>query len=172
MKDHRNLLIAFYAFLPAEAKITIPHEAEQPPPEPEQPTPSDALDFSKKVQEAFCDEPAKYEEFLKLLSDCRAHRVDLTSTIARAEQPPAPDNNKRKRAGSFMSKLKTRFQSIDPHVYKSFREILKMYLEVNKPTYEVYEEVVTFLEGNDDLVMKLSDFFNGPSSISAPTRDS
>ncbi|AAC00582.1 Hypothetical protein [Arabidopsis thaliana] len=46
----------------------------------------DARSYIDSVKEAFHDEPAKYAEFLKLLNDYKARRLDADSVIARVDE--------------------------------------------------------------------------------------
>ncbi|CAH8261849.1 unnamed protein product [Arabidopsis lyrata] len=94
--DHFNLLLGLNTFLPVEFWITIPPVARKesgqfqkvvgkrlPPPKP---TMGDATSYIAALKEAFHDEPAKYEEILKLLNNFKARRVDAASVIARVDE--------------------------------------------------------------------------------------
>ncbi|VVA94714.1 unnamed protein product [Arabis nemorensis] len=83
MKDHPNLLIGFNAFLPPDAKITIPPVANKGP---ELTSEDHSRSYIAAVKEAFHDEPAKYQEFLKFMRDFITSRADLTTTVARVEE--------------------------------------------------------------------------------------
>ncbi|AEE30498.1 Paired amphipathic helix (PAH2) superfamily protein [Arabidopsis thaliana] len=176
LKDHVNLLLRFNAFLPAEAKETF----------------HDVRSYIYSLKESFRDEPAKYAQFLEILNDYSARRVDAPSAVARMTElmkdhrnlvlgfsvllstgdtkttplEAEPDNNKRIRVANFISKLKARFQGNDGHVYESFLEILTMYQQGNKSVNDLYQEVVALLQGHEDLVMEFSNVFKrttGPS---------
>ncbi|CAL9216139.1 unnamed protein product [Arabidopsis halleri] len=81
--------------IPSEANKTIPPEANKGLSQfqtmvgksvPPKKTINDACSYIYSVKEAFHDEPAKYAEFLKLLSAYKARRVDKDSVIARMEE--------------------------------------------------------------------------------------
>ncbi|VYS47075.1 unnamed protein product [Arabidopsis thaliana] len=180
LKDHVNLLLRFNAFLPAEAKETL----------------HDVRSYIYSVKETFHDEPAKYAQFLEILNDYSARRVDAPSAVARMTEflkdhrnlvlgfsvllstwrykNHPSDNSKRIRVANFISKLKARFQGDDGHEYESFLEILTMYQQGNKSVNDLYQEVVALLQGHEDLVMEFSNVFKrttGPSgSKSARSR--
>ncbi|VVA94713.1 unnamed protein product [Arabis nemorensis] len=170
LKDHRNLLIGLNAFLPPEAKITIPPKANTTiAPEAKKPTHSDVMDYLKKTKEALHDEPARFEEFIKLLNDRRTRRLSVANTVAKleelmkdhpnlllgfyflfpkskktipseAEQQAAAKNNKRERALNFVRKLKV--------------------------------AAILRAQGHEELVMELPEFFNVIADWPASTEDS
>jgi len=83
IKDHLDLLLGFNALLPARFQIPITPAGFQNvvgrsvPPET---TIEDATSYLNSVKRAFHDEPAKYEELLKLLNDIEARRYELFSS--------------------------------------------------------------------------------------------
>jgi len=84
LKDHPSLCLGLNVMLAPEYQRAIPPEASEefhkvvgrsvPRPEP---TIDDATSYLIAVKEAFHDEPAKYEEMLKLLNDFKARRYVL-----------------------------------------------------------------------------------------------
>ncbi|RWR84366.1 PAH domain-containing protein/Sin3_corepress domain-containing protein [Cinnamomum micranthum f. kanehirae] len=132
-------------------------------------TTSDALAYLKAVKEIFEDKREKYEEFLAVMKDFKAQRIDTTGVISRVKElfkghrdlilgfntflpkgyeitlPPDNDPLPKKpvefeEAINFVNKIKTRFQDND-QVYKSFLDILNMYRKEHKSISEVYHEV-------------------------------
>ncbi|CAL9216140.1 unnamed protein product, partial [Arabidopsis halleri] len=92
LKDHVNLLLGFNVFLPLEFQITIPLEASTEfhkvvgrsvPPKP---TMEDATSYLIAVKKAFHDEPAKYEEILKLSNDLKARRIGIVAFSASMQE--------------------------------------------------------------------------------------
>ncbi|CAD5313619.1 unnamed protein product [Arabidopsis thaliana] len=130
----------------------------------------DARSYIDSVKEAFHDEPAKYAEFLKLLNDYKARRLDADSVIARVDELtkdhrnlllglraillPAAKSTIPHKAKVYITKfsdLQTRFQRIDTHVVGSFHSIMTMYKEGKKSRKEVHEEVCDLLYYHEDL---------------------
>ncbi|GMH01644.1 hypothetical protein Nepgr_003483 [Nepenthes gracilis] len=115
-------------------------------------TTSDALIYLKNVKEKFCDDKEKYDEFLEVMKDFKAQRIDTTGVSARVkelfkghrnlilgfntflprgyeitlpledEQTPLKKPVEFDEAISFVNKIKARFQKTD-HIFKSFLEI-------------------------------------------------
>lgn len=77
MKDHPNLILGFYAFLPPEANKgfgqsqTMVERRRTP-----DATMDAAFSYAVDLMEAFYAEPEKFDEFTKLLKDIKAHRYD------------------------------------------------------------------------------------------------
>ncbi|KAL1218967.1 Paired amphipathic helix protein Sin3-like 3 [Cardamine amara subsp. amara] len=46
----------------------------------------EVLLYFNSVKNAFLDEPARYDEFIKVLNDLRNHRVEIASVLSRAEE--------------------------------------------------------------------------------------
>jgi paired amphipathic helix protein Sin3a len=137
-------------------------------------TTNDALAYLKAVKDIFQDNREKYDDFLEVMKDFKAQRIDTTGVIARVkelfkghrdlilgfntflpkgyeitlplddEQPTPKKPVEFEEAISFVNKIKTRFQG-DDHVYKAFLDILNMYRKENKSITEVYQEVCFFL---------------------------
>ncbi|KAL9857542.1 putative transcription regulator Others family [Arabidopsis thaliana] len=182
LKDHPSLCLGLNVMLAPEYQRTIPPEASEefhkvvgrsvPRPEP---TIDDATSYLIAVKEAFHDEPAKYEEMLKLLNDFKARRVDAASVIARVEELMKDHSNLLfgfcvflSATTSFTTKLKARFQGDGSQVVDSVLQIMRMYGEGNKSKNDAYQEggflVVALVQGHDDLVMELSQIFTDPST--------
>ncbi|KAJ7953703.1 Paired amphipathic helix protein Sin3-like [Quillaja saponaria] len=119
-------------------------------------TTNDALSYLKAVKDIFQDNREKYEDFLEVMKDFKAQRIDTSGVIARVkelfkghrdlilgfntflpkgfeitlpleeEQPLQKKPVEFEEAINFVNKIKTRFQG-DDYVYKSFLDILNMY---------------------------------------------
>ncbi|KAK4598272.1 hypothetical protein RGQ29_015659 [Quercus rubra] len=150
-------------------------------------TTSDALSYLKAVKDIFQDKREKYEDFLEVMKDFKAQRIDTTGVIARVkelfkghrdlilgfntflpkgfeitlpledEQPPSKKPVEFEEAISFVNKIKTRFQG-DDRVYKSFLDILNMYRKENKSISEVYQEVAALFQDHQDLLDEFTHF--------------
>ncbi|KAL3631082.1 hypothetical protein CASFOL_024066 [Castilleja foliolosa] len=150
-------------------------------------TTTDALSYLKNVKEIFQDKRDKYDEFLDVMKDFKAQRVDTTGVILRVKElfkgyrdlilgfntflpkgyeitlPPEDEQILRKKpvefdeAISFVNKIKARFQG-DDHVYKAFLDILNMYRKDNKSITEVYQEVSVLLQNHADLLVEFTHF--------------
>ncbi|GLJ50466.1 hypothetical protein SUGI_1075200 [Cryptomeria japonica] len=144
-------------------------------------TNDDALAYLKAVKETFKDRKERYDEFIEVLRDFKAQRIDRTGVIARVkelfkghpnlilgfktfipkgfeiilvredEPPPIKQTVQFDRAINYVNKIKTRFQ-YDEQVYKAFLEILNMYRKGNKTISEVYQEVASLFKDHQDLV--------------------
>ncbi|AEE30799.1 putative transcription regulator Others family [Arabidopsis thaliana] len=165
IKDHLDLLLGFNALLPARFQIPITPAGFQNvvgrsvPPET---TIEDATSYLNSVKRAFHDEPAKYEELLKLLNDIEARRVDAASFIASVEELMKDHQTLLNGFSVFLSaemkfirKLKAKFQGDGSHVADSVLQILRMYSEGNKSKSEAFQEVVPLVQDHEDLVMEL-----------------
>ncbi|KAF8390325.1 hypothetical protein HHK36_024850 [Tetracentron sinense] len=160
-------------------------------------TTNDALAYLKAVKDMFQDNREKYEEFLEVMKDFKAQRIDTTGVIARVKELfkghnelilgfntflpkgyeitlPHEDELAQKKpvefdeAISFVNKIKKRFES-DDHVYKSFLDILNMYRKENKSISEVYEEVAILFCKHTDLLAEFKRFLPD-SSATGPTQ--
>nr|XP_011463409.1 PREDICTED: paired amphipathic helix protein Sin3-like 4 isoform X2 [Fragaria vesca subsp. vesca] len=150
-------------------------------------TTNDALSYLKAVKEIFENNKEKYEDFLEVMKDFKAQRVDTSGVIQRVkdlfkghrdlilgfntflpkgyeitlppedEQPPHKKPVEFEEAISFVNKIKTRFQH-DDHVYKSFLDILNMYRKENKSISEVYQEVSALFQDHPDLLGEFTHF--------------
>ncbi|GMH01660.1 hypothetical protein Nepgr_003499 [Nepenthes gracilis] len=150
-------------------------------------TTSDALIYLKNVKEKFCDDKEKYDEFLEVMKDFKAQRIDTTGVSARVKElfkghrnlilgfntflprgyeitlpledelTPLKKPVEFDEAISFVNKIKARFQKTD-HIYKSFLEILNMYRRESKSINEVYEEVAALLRDHQDLLAEFTHF--------------
>ncbi|CAI0386549.1 unnamed protein product [Linum tenue] len=160
-------------------------------------TTNDALTYLKAVKEIFQDKRDKYDDFLEVMKDFKAQRIDTAGVIGRVkdlfkghrdlilgfntflpkgyeitlplegEQPPQKKPVEFEEAISFVNKIKTRFQG-DDHVYKAFLDILNMYRKDNKSITEVYEEVATLFKDHHDLLREFTHFLPD-NSASAST---
>ncbi|XP_039068905.1 paired amphipathic helix protein Sin3-like 4 isoform X2 [Hibiscus syriacus] len=149
-------------------------------------TTDDALTYLKAVKDIFQEKKEKYDEFLEVMKDFKAQRIDTTGVIERVkelfkgyqdlilgfntflpkgyeitlplddEQPPKKPVEFEE-AISFVNKIKTRFQG-DDHVYKSFLDILNMYRKENKSINEVYQEVAGLFQDHPDILSEFTHF--------------
>ncbi|XP_010272120.1 PREDICTED: paired amphipathic helix protein Sin3-like 4 isoform X1 [Nelumbo nucifera] len=160
-------------------------------------TTNDALAYLKAVKDIFQDKREKYDEFLEVMKDFKAQRIDTTGVISRVKELfkghrdlilgfntflpkgyeitlPLEDEVPPKKpvefeeAINFVNKIKTRFQN-DDHVYKSFLDILNMYRKENKSITEVYQEVATLFHEHPDLLSEFTHFLPD-SSATVPTQ--
>ncbi|KNA15721.1 hypothetical protein SOVF_095600 isoform A [Spinacia oleracea] len=162
-------------------------------PTPQRLTTNDALAYLKAVKDMFQDKKEKYDEFLEVMKDFKAQRIDTTGVIARVKDlfkghrnlilgfntflpkgyeitlPPEDDNPPAKKpvefeeAISFVNKIKLRFHG-DERVYKSFLDILNMYRKENKTISEVYQEVAALFRDHRDLLEEFTHFLPDTSA--------
>jgi len=151
-------------------------------------TTDDALTYLKDVKEKFKDDKEKYNEFLEVMKDFKAQRVDTAGVITRVKDLfkghrnlilgfntflprgyeitlPLEEDKKQPavefdQAINYVNKIKARFQT-DEHVYKAFLEILNMYRKGNKTINEVYQEVALLFENHGDLLEEFTYFLPG-----------
>ncbi|XP_074295941.1 paired amphipathic helix protein Sin3-like 4 isoform X3 [Silene latifolia] len=159
-------------------------------------TTNDALAYLKAVKEMFSDKKEKYDEFLEVMKDFKAQRIDTTGVIARVKElfkghrnlilgfntflpkgfeitlPPEDEQPLTKKpvefeeAISFVNKIKLRFHG-DDRVYKSFLDILNMYRKENKTISEVYQEVALLFQDHRDLLEEFTHFLPDTSATAA-----
>ncbi|KAL2633451.1 hypothetical protein R1flu_004930 [Riccia fluitans] len=148
-------------------------------------TTDDALAYLKAVKDMFKDDKDKYDEFLEVMKDFKAQRIDTAGVIIRVkdlfkghrqlilgfntflpkgyeitiaeEEAPKKQPVEFDQAINYVNKIKTRF-SADEHVYKAFLEILNMYRKGNKSISEVYQEVATLFSEHGDLLEEFTYF--------------
>ncbi|XP_019445511.1 PREDICTED: paired amphipathic helix protein Sin3-like 4 isoform X1 [Lupinus angustifolius] len=156
-------------------------------------TTNDALAYLKAVKDMFQDKKDKYDEFLEVMKDFKAQRLDTTGVIERVkelfkgnrdlilgfntflpkgyeitlplddEQPPQKKPVEFEEAINFVNRIKARFQG-DDRVYKSFLDILNMYRKENKTITEVYQEVAALFQGHHDLLDEFTHFLPDTST--------
>ncbi|KAI3875144.1 hypothetical protein MKW92_034901 [Papaver armeniacum] len=158
-------------------------------------TTNDALAYLKAVKDIFQDKRMKYDEFLEVMKDFKAQRIDTTGVIARVkdlfkghrdlilgfntflpkgyeihlvteDEPPPKKPVEFEEAINFVNKIKTRFQD-DDHVYKSFLDILNMYRKENKSITEVYQEVAILFQLHPDLLDEFTHFLPDTSGTAS-----
>ncbi|KAK9277386.1 hypothetical protein L1049_006929 [Liquidambar formosana] len=159
-------------------------------------TTNDALAYLKAVKDIFQDNREKYEDFLEVMKDFKAQRIDTAGVIARVkdlfkghrdlilgfntflpkgyeitlpledEPPPHKKPVEFEEAINFVNKIKTRFQG-DDHVYKSFLDILNMYRKENKSITEVYQEVAALFQDHPDLLVEFTHFLPDSSATAS-----
>ncbi|XP_061973574.1 paired amphipathic helix protein Sin3-like 4 [Populus nigra] len=159
-------------------------------------TTNDALAYLKAVKDIFQDNREKYDEFLEVMKDFKAQRIDTAGVIARVkelfkghrdlilgfntflpkgyeitlpledEQPPQKKPVEFEEAINFVNKIKTRFQG-DDRVYKSFLDILNLYRKENKSISEVYQEVASLFRDHHDLLLEFTHFLPDSSAAAS-----
>ncbi|KAH6815664.1 hypothetical protein C2S51_020484 [Perilla frutescens var. frutescens] len=159
-------------------------------------TTTDALSYLKNVKENFQDRRDKYEDFLDVMKDFKAQRIDTSGVILRVKELfkgnqdlilgfntflpkgyeitlPLEDEPFLKKkpvefeeAIGFVNKIKARFQG-DDHVYKAFLDILNMYKKDNKCIQEVYQEVSVLFQDHADLLVEFTHFLPDTSGAAA-----
>lgn len=157
-------------------------------------TTNDALFYLKEVKDMFQDQKEKYEEFLEVMKDFKAQRLDTAGVIARVkelfkghnnlifgfntflpkgyeitlneDEAPAKKTVEFEEAIDFVNKIKKRFQNND-HVYKSFLDILNMYRKEHKTITEVYQEVAALFNCHPDLLEEFTRFLPDTSATAS-----
>ncbi|CAA7014402.1 unnamed protein product [Microthlaspi erraticum] len=132
-------------------------------------------EYLMTVRTTFENNREKYDEFLKIMKDFRANRIDHISvrsqvrTLFEGHEELIVGLNQflpkrsMKSLGSFQRqdvtfadaidyvfKVKARFED-DDRPYKSFLAILKMYTEYEKNHAELYDEICVIFRDQDDL---------------------
>uniref|UniRef100_A0A7I4FH13 Histone deacetylase interacting domain-containing protein n=1 Tax=Physcomitrium patens TaxID=3218 RepID=A0A7I4FH13_PHYPA len=153
-------------------------------------TTDDALAYLKAVKEKFKDDKAKYDEFLEVMKDFKAQKVDTAGVISRVkqlfkghpqlifgfnaflprgyeitqpeEEKPAVEFDQ---AINYVNKIKARFAT-NESVYKQFLEILNYYRKGNKTINEVYQEVAKLFADHPDLLEEFTYFLPGTNGAS------
>ncbi|OIV94540.1 hypothetical protein TanjilG_25602 [Lupinus angustifolius] len=130
-------------------------------------TTNDALAYLKEVKDMFQDKKDKYDEFLELMKDFKAQRIDTTDVITRVKELFKGHRDLILGFNTFLPKgIKTRFQG-DDHVYKSFLDILNMYRKENKAITKVYQEVAALFQENHDLLDEFTHFLPDTSAAAS-----
>lgn len=163
---------------------------------PQRLTTDDAFSYLKAVKDIFKDKKGKYDEFLEVMKDFKAQRINTAGVITRVkelfkghrdlilgfntflpkgyeitlpiEEEPAKKPVEFGQAISYVNKIKTRFQHAE-HIYKAFLEILYMYRKGNKSINEVYEEVANLFREHQDLLEEFTYFLPDTSGVVHPT---
>ncbi|EFJ30442.1 hypothetical protein SELMODRAFT_440352 [Selaginella moellendorffii] len=160
-----------------QLKRTAGESSEQP-----RLTTEDAMLYLKAVKEKFKDDNGKYAEFLEVMKDFKAQRIDTSGVIAKVKdlfkghnklilgfntflpknyQIVLPEEKKQPvefdQAINFVNKIKNRFND-NEHVYKAFLEILNKYRKGTKSINEVYDEVASLFRDHPDLLDEFTRF--------------
>ncbi|XP_024381894.1 paired amphipathic helix protein Sin3-like 3 isoform X2 [Physcomitrium patens] len=150
-------------------------------------TTDDALAYLKAVKDKFKNDKTKYEEFLEVIKDFKAQKLDTAGVISRVkqlfkgypklimgfnaflprgyeitqpeEEKPAVEFDQ---AINYVNKIKARFAT-EEIVYKQFLEILNYYRKGNKTINEVYQEVANLFADHSDLLEEFTCFLPGTS---------
>ncbi|KAI3452783.1 hypothetical protein Pfo_009446 [Paulownia fortunei] len=159
-------------------------------------TTTDALSYLKVVKEKFHDKRDKYNDFLDVMKEFKAQRIDTSGVIFKVKElfkgdqdlilgfnaflpkgyeiTPQPEDEpllKKKpvdfdEAINFVNKIKTKFQG-DDHVYNAFLDILNMYRKDNKSITEVYQEVSVLFQDHADLLVEFTHFLPDTSGAAS-----
>ncbi|KAF8102258.1 hypothetical protein N665_0199s0033 [Sinapis alba] len=163
-------------------------------------TTNDALAYLKAVKDKFQDKREKYDEFLEVMKDFKAQRVDTSGVILRVKElfkgnrelilgfntflpkgfeitllPEEDDQPPPKKPVEFEEAISfvNKIKTRfqgDDRVYKSFLDILNMYRKENKSITEVYQEVAILFRDHHDLLVKFTHFLPDTSGT-ASTND-
>ncbi|KAL8532585.1 hypothetical protein ACS0TY_008973 [Phlomoides rotata] len=156
-------------------------------------TTTDALSYLKVVKERFQDKGDKYKDFLDIMKDFKAQRINTSGVVVKVKdlfsedkdlimgfnaflpkgyesvlQPEDEPLLKKKpvdydEAINFVNKLKARFQG-DDHVYNTFLDILNIYKKDSMSIKEVYHEVSILFQDHADLLVEFTHFLPDASS--------
>ncbi|KAF8098764.1 hypothetical protein N665_0259s0034 [Sinapis alba] len=163
-------------------------------------TTNDALAYLKAVKDKFQDKREKYDEFLEVMKDFKAQRVDTSGVILRVKElfkgnrelilgfntflpkgfeitllPEEDDQPPPKKPVEFEEAISfvNKIKTRfqgDDRVYKSFLDILNMYRKENKSITEVYKEVAILFRDHHDLLVEFTHFLPDTSGA-ASTND-
>ncbi|KAL8171572.1 hypothetical protein V2J09_023376 [Rumex salicifolius] len=152
-------------------------------------TTDDALHYLKQVKEMFQNQREKYDQFLDVMKDFKAQRLNTEGVIGKVkelfkghnhliygfntflpkgyeitldDEEKVPKKVEFQEAINFVNKIKTRFE--DDLVYKSFLHILNMYREGHKDIREIYEEVSQLFKDHPDLLDEFTRFLPDTSA--------
>lgn len=155
-------------------------------------TTHDALSYLKTVKDIFHNRRDKYDEFLEVMKDFKAQRIDTSGVIDRVKdlfkghrdlilgfntflpkgfeitlEPEIEPSAVKKpvnfeEAFNYVTKIKNRFEG-DDHVYKSFLDILNLYRREAKPISDVYREVSALFSDHHDLLEEFAHFLPNTS---------
>ncbi|KAJ4884289.1 Paired amphipathic helix protein Sin3-like 4 [Raphanus sativus] len=160
-------------------------------------TTNDALAYLKAVKDKFQDNRQKYDEFLEVMKDFKAQRVDTSGVILRVKElfkgnrelilgfntflpkgfeitllPEEDDQPLPKKPVEFEEAISfvNKIKTRfqgDDRVYKSFLDILNMYRKENKSITEVYQEVATLFRDHHDLLVEFTHFLPDTSGATS-----
>ncbi|KAG9133496.1 hypothetical protein Leryth_022679 [Lithospermum erythrorhizon] len=164
-------------------------------------TTTDALTYLQLVKDVFRDKKDKYEEFLEVMKDFKAQRIDTHVVIRRVKQLFVGHQHlilgfntfipkgcqitlTPEEGGPLLAKKQVQIDDAfsfvgkikaklqgDNHVFKSFLHILSMYKMENKSVSEVYQEVSELFRDHPDLLSEFT-LFLPYDSVAATIRDS
>ncbi|KAI4385181.1 hypothetical protein MLD38_003236 [Melastoma candidum] len=160
-------------------------------------TTNDALAYLKAVKEIFEDRREKYDDFLEVMKDFKAQRVDTAGVIGRVKElfkghrelilgfnaflpkgyeitlPPETEKRPPPKKPIEFEEAINFVNKIktrfqgDDHVYKSFLDVLNMYRKENKSIREVYQEVAVLFREHTDLLDEFAHFLPDNSSATS-----
>ncbi|CAF2061848.1 BnaC06g24960D [Brassica napus] len=160
-------------------------------------TTNDALAYLKAVKDKFADKREKYDEFLEVMKDFKAQRVDTSGVILRVKElfkgnrelilgfntflpkgfeitllPEEDDQPLPKKPVEFEEAISfvNKIKTRfqgDDRVYKSFLDILNMYRKENKSITEVYQEVAILFRDHHDLLVEFTHFLPDTSGTTS-----
>ncbi|KAF3521869.1 hypothetical protein F2Q69_00051267 [Brassica cretica] len=164
-------------------------------------TTNDALAYLKAVKDKFQDKREKYDEFLEVMKDFKAQRVDTSGVILRVKElfkgnrelilgfntflpkgfeitllPEEDDQPPPKKPVEFEEAISfvNKIKTRfqgDDRVYKSFLDILNMYRKENKSITEVYQEVAILFRDHHDLLVEFTHFLPDTSGTASTNID-
>ncbi|KAK4784384.1 hypothetical protein SAY86_018752 [Trapa natans] len=150
-------------------------------------TANDAMTYLGLVRDAFKDKKENYDEFLEVMKDFKSQRIDTLGVMTRVKKlfkghrdlilgfnmflpkgyeikdPPQKKAVEFGEAVCFVNKIKARFHG-DPHVYKSFVDILTKYRDENTSINKVHQEVSVLFKDHADLLEGFTHFLPVTSS--------
>lgn len=155
-----------------------------------------AMDFLYKVRDQYSNKPNIYNEFLEIMKGFKSGSIETPQVIERVKdlfrgndylieefnlflppgykiepergdsQPPLAQASDLEQARSYVRKIKSRF-SLQPHIYKTFLEILHSYYQGQHSINEVLSEVADLFQNHQDLLSEFKHFL--PKSTPAAT---
>ncbi|XP_022999276.1 paired amphipathic helix protein Sin3-like 3 isoform X1 [Cucurbita maxima] len=160
-------------------------------------TTNDALEYLKNVKDIFRDKKETYEDFLEVMKEFKAQRIDTAGVIARVKHLFKGHRDLILGFNTFLpkgfaitcspedeippqKKKPVQFEEAinfvgkiktrfegDSHVYKSFLEILNLYRKENKSISEVYREISALLQDHPDLLREFVHFLPDASATTS-----
>ncbi|WJX36408.1 hypothetical protein P8452_24288 [Trifolium repens] len=84
-KGHQGLILQFNKFMPTQYEIKLPSDHDNDEQQGRRSETEDALAFLKKVKDAFQGRE-KYDEFIEILKDSKAGRIDRSVVVERVKK--------------------------------------------------------------------------------------
>ncbi|XP_051132564.1 paired amphipathic helix protein Sin3-like 3 isoform X2 [Andrographis paniculata] len=147
-------------------------------------TSKDVLTYVKTVKEVFHDRKDKYDEFINVMKDFKAQRINTAAVMSKVKElfkghrdlilgfnaflpkgceiSPSPEEEPVRKKGveykealKFVAGIKTRFPD---HVYKAFIDILNLFKNDRKSITEVYNEISILFKDHVDVIVDFARF--------------